>query len=90
MQLRGSAAKGYAFDRFYGAERTSDAIYDDCVKHLVDSLFRVGLMVVVGQEAKQRYHCSVCISQQERASPDNTCTCASRPPPALLHFLCIN
>lgn len=41
MQLRGSAARGYAFDRYYSPGRTSDAIYDDCVSHLVDNLFKV-------------------------------------------------
>lgn len=46
MQLRGSSAKGYAFDRRYGAEHTSDNIYDDCVKHLVDNLFKVGSAAV--------------------------------------------
>lgn len=41
MQLRGNSAKGYAFDRRYGAEHNSDNIYDDCVKQLVDNLFKV-------------------------------------------------
>lgn len=41
LQLRGSSAKGYAFDRRYGPENTSDNIYDDCVTHLVDNLFKV-------------------------------------------------
>jgi len=42
MQLRGSSAKGYAFDRRYGPEHTSDNIYDECVTHMVDNLFKVG------------------------------------------------
>jgi kinesin family protein 4/21/27 len=41
MQLRGQTAKGYAFDRRYGPEHTSDNIYDDCMCHLVDNLFKV-------------------------------------------------
>ncbi|WIA34627.1 hypothetical protein OEZ86_012944 [Tetradesmus obliquus] len=40
LQLRGQTAKGYAFDRRYGPEHTSDNIYDDCVSHLVDNLFK--------------------------------------------------
>ncbi|PNH03015.1 Kinesin-like protein KIF27, partial [Tetrabaena socialis] len=34
LQLRGATAKGYAFDRRYGQDVTSDAIYDDCVASL--------------------------------------------------------
>jgi hypothetical protein len=41
MQLRGKAAMGYAFDRRYGSEHTSDSIYDDCVANLVEHLFKV-------------------------------------------------
>lgn len=41
MQLRGNSAKGYAFDRRYGPEHNSDTIYDECVSHLVDNLFKV-------------------------------------------------
>lgn len=41
MQLRGQTAKGYAFDKRYGPEHTSDNIYDDCVSQLVENLFKV-------------------------------------------------
>jgi hypothetical protein len=40
MQLRGNSAKGYAFDRRYGPEHNSDSIYDECVTHMVDNLFK--------------------------------------------------
>eukprot|EP00798_Chlamydomonas_sp_ICE-L_P012134 gene12134-15246_t len=40
LQLRGSGAKGYAFDRRYGQEEISDAIYDDVVSQLVESCFK--------------------------------------------------
>lgn len=45
IQLRGNAAKGYAFDRCYGPEHTSDSIYEDCVTHLVENLFKVSTAV---------------------------------------------
>lgn len=41
LSLRGCAAKGFAFDRRFGPECTSDDIYDSCVAGLVDSLFKV-------------------------------------------------
>lgn len=41
LQLRGATAKGYAFDRRYGQDVTSDAIYDDCVAQLVEAVFKV-------------------------------------------------
>jgi hypothetical protein len=41
VQLRGRTAIGYAFDRRYGPDHTSDSIYDDCVASLVDNLFKV-------------------------------------------------
>ncbi|PNW77017.1 hypothetical protein CHLRE_10g418950v5 [Chlamydomonas reinhardtii] len=40
LQLRGATAKGYAFDRRYGQDVTSDAIYDDCVAQLVEAVFK--------------------------------------------------
>lgn len=49
LQLRGQTAKGYAFDRRYGPEHTSDNIYDDCVSHLVDNLFKVSCRLVAGR-----------------------------------------
>eukprot|EP00878_Enallax_costatus_P039836 GHUV01045758.1.p1 GENE.GHUV01045758.1~~GHUV01045758.1.p1 ORF type:complete len:206 (+),score=60.09 GHUV01045758.1:119-736(+) len=51
MQLRGQTAKGYAFDRRYGPEHTSDNIFDDCVTHLVDNLFKGynGTVLAYGQ-----------------------------------------
>jgi hypothetical protein len=41
VQLRGRTAIGYAFDRRYGPDHTSDSIYDDCVASLVENLFKV-------------------------------------------------
>jgi hypothetical protein len=41
LQLRGCAAKGFAFDRRFGPEATSGDIYDGCVAGLVDGLFKV-------------------------------------------------
>ena len=41
LQLRGSGAKGYAFDRRYGQDEISDRIYDDVVGQLVESCFKV-------------------------------------------------
>lgn len=43
LQLRGATAKGYAFDKRYGQEVTSDQIYDDCVAQLVEAVFKVGV-----------------------------------------------
>ncbi|GLC45429.1 hypothetical protein PLESTB_000619800 [Pleodorina starrii] len=40
LQLRGATAKGYAFDRRYGQDVTSDAIYEDCVAQLVEAVFK--------------------------------------------------
>jgi hypothetical protein len=42
MQLRGCTAKGFAFDRRFGVDETSDSIYDACVAGLVENLFKVG------------------------------------------------
>ncbi|EFJ50779.1 inversion kinesin InvA [Volvox carteri f. nagariensis] len=42
LQLRGATAKGYAFDRRYGQDITSDAIYEDCVAQLVEAVFKTG------------------------------------------------
>ena len=50
MQLRGRAAMGYAFDRRYGSEHSSDSIYNDCVANLVEHLFKVSMM--------DQHHCS--------------------------------
>jgi hypothetical protein len=41
MQLRGCTAKGFAFDRRFGVDQTSDEIYDNCVAGLVENLFKV-------------------------------------------------
>ncbi len=41
LQLRGAAAKGYAFDRRYAQQATSDDIYDDCIASLVEGCFKV-------------------------------------------------
>jgi len=40
FQLRGSTAKGYAFDRRYSPEESSDKIYDDCIGSLVENCFK--------------------------------------------------
>jgi hypothetical protein len=40
-QLRGSTAKGYAFDKVYSADETSDGIYDETVASLVENCFKV-------------------------------------------------
>ncbi|KIY91621.1 kinesin family protein, partial [Monoraphidium neglectum] len=40
MQLRGCTAKGFAFDRRFGVDQTSDDIYDNCVAGLVENLFK--------------------------------------------------
>lgn len=41
FQLRGSTAKGYAFDKRYNPEETSDKIYEECVANLVEGCFKV-------------------------------------------------
>lgn len=41
LQLRGATHKGYAFDRRYEQDVTSDQIYDDCIAQLVESVFKV-------------------------------------------------
>ena len=41
LQLRGSSAKGYAFDRRYEKDAISDNIYDDCIAGLVEKVFKV-------------------------------------------------
>lgn len=41
FQLRGSTAKGYAFDRRYSPDDSSDKIYDECVANLVEGCFKV-------------------------------------------------
>jgi hypothetical protein len=45
LQLRGCTAKGFAFDRRFGAEQSSDDIYDSCVAGLVENLFKVGIVL---------------------------------------------
>ena len=41
LQLRGSSAKGYAFDRRYDQEAISDLLYDDSISQLVEKVFKV-------------------------------------------------
>ena len=41
LQLRGTSAKGYAFDRRYDQEAISDNVYDDCIMQLVEKVFKV-------------------------------------------------
>ncbi|MEW5301559.1 MAG: hypothetical protein WDW36_004412 [Sanguina aurantia] len=40
LQLRGTAAKGYAFDKRFGQDDNSDNIYEGCIKQLVESCFK--------------------------------------------------
>eukprot|EP00197_Chlamydomonas_leiostraca_P007072 CAMPEP_0202862124 /NCGR_PEP_ID=MMETSP1391-20130828/3279_1 /ASSEMBLY_ACC=CAM_ASM_000867 /TAXON_ID=1034604 /ORGANISM="Chlamydomonas leiostraca, Strain SAG 11-49" /LENGTH=276 /DNA_ID=CAMNT_0049541615 /DNA_START=52 /DNA_END=879 /DNA_ORIENTATION=+ len=40
LQLRGATAKGYAFDKRYAQDVTSDSIYDECVGQLVENCFK--------------------------------------------------
>jgi pyruvate-formate lyase len=40
LQLRGAAARGFAFDKYYGMDDTSDKIFTDVVENLVDSIFK--------------------------------------------------
>jgi len=42
LQLRGCTAKGFAFDRRFGVDQSSDDIYENCVAGLVENLFKVG------------------------------------------------
>lgn len=41
LQLKGQAARGYAFDRRYGMDDTSNDIFKDCVEGLVNNVFKV-------------------------------------------------
>jgi kinesin family protein 4/21/27 len=41
LQLKGAAARGFAFDKHYGMDDTSDNIYEDLIKNLVDNIFKV-------------------------------------------------
>lgn len=41
LQLKGASARGFAFDRHYGMDDTSDKIFADVVEDLVDNIFRV-------------------------------------------------
>ncbi len=49
LQLRGTAAKGYAFDRRYDQDAISDMIYDDCIAQIVEKVFKV----TAGVEARR-------------------------------------
>ena len=41
LQLKGQAARGFAFDRHYGMDDTSDRIFKECVEGLVNNIFKV-------------------------------------------------
>jgi hypothetical protein len=41
LQLKGAAARGFAFDKHYGMDDTSDQIFTDCVEELVNNIFKV-------------------------------------------------
>lgn len=41
MQLKGHAARGFAFDKFYGMDDSSDRIFAEVVEALVDNIFKV-------------------------------------------------
>jgi hypothetical protein len=56
MQLRGNAAKGYAFDRRYPQDTTSDTIYEDCVSSLVESCFKVRATGCVDCDWHSNFH----------------------------------
>jgi hypothetical protein len=40
LKLSGATAKGYAFDKRYPQDSTSDDIYTDCIAQLVESCFK--------------------------------------------------
>jgi len=40
MQLKGAPARGFAFDRFYSIDQTSEDVYADCVSPLVEACFK--------------------------------------------------
>lgn len=40
LQLKGATARGYAFDRRYGMDDTSDKIFSECVEALVNNVFK--------------------------------------------------
>lgn len=45
LQLKGAAARGFAFDRHYSMDDTSDTLYRDLIEGLVDNIFKVGVCV---------------------------------------------
>lgn len=47
LQLKGAAARGYAFDRRYGMDDTSNQIFKDCVEGLVNNVFKVRTLLVL-------------------------------------------
>ncbi|GAX73057.1 hypothetical protein CEUSTIGMA_g510.t1 [Chlamydomonas eustigma] len=58
LQLRGSSAKGYAFDRRYDQNDISDMIYDDCIAQLVEKVFKGynGTVMAYGQTGSGKTH----------------------------------
>lgn len=68
-QLRGCTAKGYAFDKVYSSDETSDAIYDEAVASLVENCFKVraaGGHKLRTQRQRQHAVCSWLCSQRQR------------------------
>jgi hypothetical protein len=55
MQLRGSAARGFAFDRRYDQHAVSDNIYDECISTLVEKVFKAGSRPERGCMANSSY-----------------------------------
>ena len=41
LQLKGHAARGFAFDKYYGMDDSSDRIFAEVVEALVDNIFKV-------------------------------------------------
>ena len=51
LQLKGASARGFAFDKHYGMDDSSDKIFHDVVEDLVDNIFRVRPCAVVQQHS---------------------------------------
>ena len=41
VQLKGATARGYAFDKRYSMDDSSDLIYKQCIEKLVENIFKV-------------------------------------------------
>lgn len=58
LQLRGATAKGYAFDRRYSQDQTSDSIYEDSISQLVENCLKGynGTVLAYGQTGSGKTH----------------------------------